>query len=438
MFCNQTPSSSVNTMKKISIAASGDSILTMKQSVHSEPEYLEMVERIRSADLAYTNLEVVLCDFDCYPSAEPGGTYMRADPAMLDEYRWFGFDIVSTANNHSLDYSVGGLLATIKHLKDAGVPYSGTGENLALARAPGYIETRGGRVALISASSSFSSYGRAGHARRDIHGRPGLNPLRHETKHVVSEKSMEDLKRIAKELSLRNGSSTDDAYTFLRNKFVVGDDVGVHTLNNKDDMEENLESIRAATRQADWVLFSLHCHQGREEDNFKPAEFIEEFARNCIDSGSHAFLGHGPHFMKGIEIRDGKPIFYSLGNFIYQNMSIPRMPVEFYESFKLDKYTGTPADAYDEREKTHHAYAGPHAHERWISFYPTMVFEGDRLTELKLYPIDLGENRGRSQRGRPIPAKPKTAEKIFSILKERSEPYGTEISVEKGVGTVSL
>jgi len=425
-------------MKKISIVASGDSILTMKQSVHSEPEFLEMVERIREADVAYTNLEVVLSDFEGYPSAEPGGTYMRCDPALLGEYKWYGFDIFSTANNHSLDYTVGGLLATIRHLKEAGVPYSGTGENLAEAREPGYIETRGGRVALISASSSFASYGRAGHARRDMHGRPGLNPLRYETKNVVSKKSMEDLKRIANELVLRKRSDTSEAYTFLRNKFVVGDDIGVHTQPNQDDMEGNLESIRLATRQADWVFFSLHCHQGREEDNFRPAEFIEEFARSCIDTGAHSFLGHGPHFMKGIEIRDGKPIFYSLGNFVYQNMSIPRLPAEFYESFGLDKYAGTPADAYDAREKTHHAYAGSHAHERWISFYPRMVFEGDRLIELKLYPIDLGENRGRSQRGRPIPAEPKTAVKILSILQERSAFYGTEISVEKGVGTVSL
>jgi poly-gamma-glutamate synthesis protein (capsule biosynthesis protein) len=425
-------------MKKISFVASGDSILTMRHSIHSEPEFIEIIERIRSADLAYTNLEVVLCDFEEYPAAEPGGTYMRSDPAMLDEYLWYGFDIFSTANNHSLDYSVGGLLATITNLKNAGVPYSGTGENLAESREPAYIETRGGRAALISASSSFSSFGRAGPARRDMHGRPGLNPLRHETKYVVSKKSIEALKIIARELSLRQRSGNDDVYHFLENKFLVGDDTGVHTQPNHDDLEGNLESIREAKRQADWIFFSLHCHQGREEDNFKPADFIETFARKCIDTGAHAFLGHGPHFMKGIEIRDGKPIFYSLGNFIYQNMTIPRMPAEFYERFGLNKYQGTPADAYDARSKKHHAYAGPHAYERWISFYPKMVFEGDRLVELKLYPIDLGENKPRSQRGRPITAGKKLAEKILGILKNRSKPYGTEIIVENGIGIVSL
>jgi len=425
-------------MKKISIVATGDSILTMRQSVHSEPEYLKMVERIRSTDLAYTNLEVVLCEYEGYPAAESGGTYMRADPAMIDEYKWMGFDIVSTANNHSLDYMYGGLLATMRILKEAGMPYSGTGRNLAEAREPAYIETRGGRVALISAASSFPSHGRAGSARRDMHGRPGLNPLRHETQYVVSKGSIETLKCVAEELSLRRSQSTGDAYNFLRNKFVVGDEIGVHTTPNEDDVEGNLEAIRNAVRQADWVLFSLHGHEGREEDNFRPAEFIEEFARKSIDAGVHAFIGHGPHFMKGIEIRDGKPIFYSLGNFIYQNMTVTKMPAEFYERYGLDRYAGTPPDAYDARSKTHHSYAGPHAYERWISFYPSMVFEGDQLTTLKLYPVDLGLSRPRSQRGRPIPANPDQAKKIFKILKERSEPYGTKIKVEKGVGIVSL
>ncbi len=119
----------------------------MRQSVHSEPEFLAMVDRIRGADLAYTNLEVVVGDYEGYPSAEPGGTYMRTPPEMLEEYKWMGFDIVSTANNHSLDHTYGGLLVTLEHLRAAGIPCSGTGRNLAEAREPAYIETPGGRAA---------------------------------------------------------------------------------------------------------------------------------------------------------------------------------------------------------------------------------------------------------------------------------------------------
>ncbi|MFQ6053409.1 MAG: CapA family protein, partial [Candidatus Bathyarchaeia archaeon] len=102
---------------------------------------LEMVDLIRSADVAFTNLEMLLHDYEGYPAAECGGTYTRADPSMIEELKWMGYDIVSTANNHSLDYMYGGLFKTIEHLDAAGVPHAGTGRDLAEARQPAYQET---------------------------------------------------------------------------------------------------------------------------------------------------------------------------------------------------------------------------------------------------------------------------------------------------------
>jgi hypothetical protein len=67
-----------------------------------------------------------------------------------------------------------------------------------------------------------------------------------------------------------------------------------------------------------------------------------------------------------------------------------------------------------------------------------MTFEGDQLKELKLYPIDLSQSKPRSQRGRPLLAEPEKAEKILKIIKKLSKPYGTEITVEDGVGIVEL
>ncbi|RLI10752.1 CapA family protein [Candidatus Bathyarchaeota archaeon] len=433
-------------LKRISIVATGDSLITMKQSVHSEPRFLELADLIRGADVAFTNLEMLLHDYesDAYPAAECGGTYTRADPVMIEELKWMGFDLVSTANNHSLDYMYGGLFKTLEHLDAAGVPHAGTGRNLAEARQPAYLETSRGRVALIAAASTFASFGRAGAARRDMHGRPGLNPLRYETWYVVREETLEALKRVAEEMGLPEVVQPEDAYYFLRKKFVVGEDVGVHTKPHKGDMEGNLEAVRDAARQADWVLFSLHAHEGRMGDPERPAEFIEEFARACIDAGAHAVIGHGHHAMRGIEIRDGRPIFYSLGDFIFQNETVAKMPADFYERYKLDPYSGTPADAYDARQKAPPRPGYP-AHKwfteeekYWISVVPSMTFEGDRLTELKLHPIDLGQAKPRSQRGRPMLAEPELAERILETMRELSRPYGTEITVEDGVGVVKL
>jgi poly-gamma-glutamate synthesis protein (capsule biosynthesis protein) len=435
-------------MKKISLVATGDSLITMKQSVHSEPEFMDLVELIREADIAFTNHEMLLHDYDedCYPSAQSGGTYTRASPDIIEELIWMGFDMVSTANNHSLDYMYGGLFSTKAYLEAAGVPHAGTGKDLQEARQPTYMDTAKGRVALIAAASSFAPLGRAGAARRDMHGRPGLNPLRYDSWFTVKKETLEELKALEKEMNMPELVQPEDPDTFyfMGKKYVAGEDVGEHTKPNKADMEGNLESIRDAARQADWVLFSIHAHEGRWRDSEQPADFLEEFNRAAIDAGAHAVIGHGHHAMRGIEIRDGKPIFYSLGNFIFQNQTVQKMPADFYERYKMDPYSGTPADAYDARMKSTPRFGYPehkwfaYDEKYWISVLPSMEFEGDRLTKLELHPVQLGQDLPRSQKGRPMLAKGELANKILGIIKKLSKPYGTEIVKKKGVGVVKL
>jgi len=432
--------------KNISLVATGDSLITLRQSVHSEPEFLDMVKLIRSADIAFTNHEMLLHDYEdwIWPSAESGGTYTRAPPYIIDELKWMGYDIFSTANNHSLDYLYGGLFSTREYLDAAEVLHSGTGKDLAEARAPAYKEYPQGRVALISASSSYASFGRAGDARRDLHGRPGLNPLRVETWWTVKEETLETIKGLEEALGIPELVQPEDAHLFLRQKFVVGDDVGMHTKPHKGDMEGNLESIRDAAKMADWVLFSLHAHEGLPNDREQPAEFIETFAREAIDAGAHAFIGHGHHAMRGIEIRDGRPIFYSLGDFIFQNETVYKMPADFYERYKLDPYKGMVSDAFDARVDAPPRPGWPASkwftrdRKYWISVIPFMEYEGDALSSLKLYPVELGQDKPRSQRGRPMFVDEEEGAEIVGIMKKLSEPYGTEITIRKGIGTVKV
>jgi poly-gamma-glutamate synthesis protein (capsule biosynthesis protein) len=435
-------------LKKMSFVATGDSLITLRQSVHSEPEFMELIEIIRNTDVAFTNHEMLLHDYeeDCYPSPQSGGTYTRAPPEIIEELIWMGFDIVSTANNHSLDYMYGGLFSTKQYLDLYDVPNAGTGKNLQEARQPAYMDTPIGRVALIAAASTFAPLGRAGAARRDMHGRPGLNPLRYDSWFIVKPETMAKIKELEKEMDLPEviQPENEEEYYFFKNKFVIGDDVGIHTKPNKTDMEGNLESIKDAVRQADWVFFSLHAHEGSWKDTEQPAEFIEEFARNAIDAGAHAVMGHGHHAMRGIEIRNGKPIFYSLGNFIFQNQTVQKMPADFYERYKMDPYSGTPADAYDARMNApprpgypeHKWFA--YDEKYWISILPYMEYEGDKLTKLLLYPIQLGQDKPRSQKGRPVMAKGELADKILDIIKKLSKPYGTKITVKNGIGLLNL
>ena len=89
---------------------------------------------------------------------------------------------------------------------------------------------------------------------------------------------------------------------------------------------------------AAWVVVSLHAHeQGATKE--APAGFIGVFARRMIDEGADVVVGHGPHLLRGMEIYRGKPIFYSLGNFVGQNELTYKLPSDSYETFRVDPAT---------------------------------------------------------------------------------------------------
>ena len=103
------------------MALTGDSIITRKLSVYEEPEYLRMIDLLRNADMAFTNLEMLFHDYEPYPMAESGGTWMRADPALAKELAWAGIDMVSRANNHTGDYGTPGMELTTRYVAEAGI-----------------------------------------------------------------------------------------------------------------------------------------------------------------------------------------------------------------------------------------------------------------------------------------------------------------------------
>ena len=79
----------------------------------------------------------------------------------------------------------------------------------------------------------------------------------------------------------------------------------------------------------------------------KPAAFVIEWARACVDAGADIVTASGPHMMRGIEIYNGKPIFYSLGNLWFEFETVDLLPADSYEMWDLDSQALTPADLYD-------------------------------------------------------------------------------------------
>lgn len=432
----------------LTLVASGDTMITRRMSVFREDDFLRLRQLFTDADVGFTNLEMLMHDYEHSPGMA-GGTFTASDPKNLRELEWMGVNLVSTANNHSYDYGEGGVLTNLEHLRRSDLAYAGTGRNLSEARAPAYLDTANGRVALISASSTFSEAGRALDQRPDIRGRPGLNPLRFSTTHIVDRPAFDALRRVNSELGLeaqRNAlrnfrhpgaipEDNDSRFVFLDKVFALGEEFKVSTELNRRDLSDNIKWVRDARRMADWVLVSVHCHESGDHRD-EPPQFLVDFARACIDEGADMFIGHGPHTTRGIEIYKDRPIMYSLGNFVFQNDTVRWQPSYNYETVKLDA-EATPADFYDARSD-HDKRGFPADALYWESVVVRCEFKRESLKGLTLHPIELGHGKKRSQRGRPLLATPAVGRRALERIKRLSKPLGTDIRIERGIGKVRL
>jgi poly-gamma-glutamate synthesis protein (capsule biosynthesis protein) len=422
------------TADRYTIALTGDSIITRKLSVYDEPEFLSMIERIRSADAAFTNIEMLFHDYESYPMSSSGGTYMRAQPELVKELAWAGFDLGGLANNHSGDYGPRAMLLTEKYVREAGITAAGVGRSLAEAREAKFLETKKGRIALVSLASTFPDHSMAGKSRDDIPARPGLSPLRHEVTNRISRAQLESLRGILKSLS-RNVPDTGDSLDFEGERFVVGEPAGIETRPHKEDLEEIAAIVRNAESLSDFTIVSIHAHEGAS-DRTVPAQFVVEFARRMIDEGADVFVGHGPHVLRGIEIYKGRPILYSLGDFIFQNETLQRLPEENYGPLGLGDDKGL--SDFNDARYDHDRTGFPASPEIWESVVAEVVFQGKNLAELKLHPISLGFGKARQVRGRPLLADEALSRKIISDVTRLSKPFGTDVQYVDGVGVVRI
>lgn len=421
----------------ITFALTGDSIITRKLSVYEEPAFMRVINLIRDADVAFTNLEMLFHDYEPYAMSASGGTYMRAEPSLVKDLVWAGFDLVARANNHSGDYGVLGMNLTTKYVADAGLVQAGVGQSLAEAREARFLETPKGRVALISVASTFPDHSRAGRTRGDMPARPGLNPLRFETITTVTPDRMATLQRIAAEVTGRPAPDGPPpaSLTFFGRRFTAGDKPGVTTVPRQEDLDEIAAVVRSASGLADHTIVTIHAHEGGR-DRLVPADFLVTFARAMVDAGADMFVGHGPHVLRGVEIYKGKPILYSLGDFIFQNETLLRLPSENYEPYGLgaDKHVNDFNDARYDFDKR----GFPADRMIWEAVVAVPKFRGEQLTELALHPITLGYGESRSVRGRPLFAEGELGGKILGDIVKLSNEMGTKITVRDGIGYVNV
>ena len=170
------------------------------------------------------------------------------------------------------------------------------------------------------------------------------------------------------------------------------------------DLAEITHSIRDAKEMADYVVMFVHAHEQAPRDLETPAQFVVTYAHAAIDAGADVFTASGPHVLRGIEIYKGKPILYSLGNFIFENDLVVPQPTDLYRTFNLGLDV-LPAEMYDARSD-HDRKAWPADPRDWETVIANVVFRDGRPVQINLTPVTLGYGETRPHRGVPRLADP--------------------------------
>lgn len=419
------------------IALTGDSIVT-RRGLTADPAAAPLHGLLRGCDAAFTNIEVVPNGFRGDPSFENDGSHLAADPGVLDDLIGAGFNLFTAANNHILDYGIAGLRIAMEEMDRRGMCHAGLGHALETARMPAYLDVAAGSIALLACCSTFPKGKEAGAQRPDMQGRPGLNPLRFETVHEVTPAQLAALRQVADALGLETqrrekiqlgfGFPPSDpaVFHFQGQSYREAQTPGIRTTASARDVEGIAKWVREARGRADLVVLSLHAHeQGATME--EPAEFIPAFCRRMIEEGADLVVGHGPHLLRGMEIHRGRPIFYSLGNFVGQNELTLKLPADSYDLFRVPQ-EATPGEMYRRRHDGDRK-GFPADRRFWEAVVPVCRFEGGRLAEIEVHPILLGFGRQPHRRGRPVLAEGAEARAILDRFAALSRRFGVEMEI---------
>ena len=413
---------------------------------------------VRGADFATANLEGTFFDLRTKRIAPIGGGLMAGAPELAEDIKNLGVRLVSKANNHSVDWGVAGMNETRRLLEAAGLPYAGAGDNRQAARAATFVDTPKGRIGVVSAASSFQPSAIPMDEDADIPARGGISVLRTTSVHTVTAKEMavlEQMDAVRKSSGLTisgngggrgNATQTADAdgpkeITVLGQTYRLGDRSGWTWSMNKLDHFEILKEVRSAKKLSDLVIFTIHAHEGPdapgEGDGPYPADFLPTLFHNVIDAGADVVAGHGSHALRGIEIYKGRPIFYGLSTFLFQGYILvtqdsrdaqfvdPRYSSRGDNEVRLNG--GPPPGAVDST-----GLLGS-----WnVSILPVMTYEGGKVKEIRIYPIDVRRNAQAKQSGLPRLAPTELAQRVLKLMRELSAPFGTTIQIEGDVGII--
>lgn len=426
--------------KNLTVMGTGDALFVARFPDYYKAQKEAITEFINSHELKITNLETNLSDFGSYANAYSGGTWINTPKEYFADLKGMGFNFYGTANNHCMDYGHKGLVSTIECLDSQGVAHAGTGLDLQDAQKPALLDLNGKKVAVIAVDASFEKASKAGNPTCNFQGRPGVNYLRHSTSFPINKEQEKVLRQISeqtginytRDFNIATGYVNPDpegVYVFGGITFTTN--VGEPTTKcNKIDKERILSIIKQAKNENDYVFMQIHCHDDDNRSHAHAPEYLEEFCRASIEAGVSAVFGGGCHELRGIEIYKGKPIFYSLGDFIYQGPQVEKLPADFMEQFNA------PLDLTAEQAlnvRSRNGKVGLHLNkENYLTVLPSLTFDGEDLKEIKLLPVGLNFDKKDKLNGLPSVAQGEEAEEILNVINNLSSKYNLKFKLQNG------
>jgi poly-gamma-glutamate capsule biosynthesis protein CapA/YwtB (metallophosphatase superfamily) len=430
--------------ERITVAIVGDLISTrpVAPMLATDAGFLAVVERLRAADVAVGNLEFAAADPDdpeAWVWSIPNDWSIASHPRAVRDLRELGFGAVGRANNHAMDRGPFGMRATSLLLDEAGIDHAGAGEDLARASAPSYHETARGRLGIVSVTTSPSPPDVAGalDAFAGLASRPGIHALAVEPVVTVPSAAHGVLKAVHDAVPDAMGGwmNADPNLRVFAARFEPGDHVSVRYEVDPQGRTRLLRSVRQAARHADVVLMTVHAHQA-DADPASPPAFLRELARDAIAAGADAVAISGPHVLAPVELVDGCPVFYGLGDFIWSDLGGP-LPAYFWSETRavlgadIDPAAMTEAELVTRLNDD--GFADP-----WVfrGIQAEVVVGPTGVEGVRVYPVDLGQREPITRRGVPRIPEPTVAAEILDRLRSMSAPLGTSIAIGDGVGTV--
>ncbi len=419
----------------------------------------KIVSEFKNADAVAANAEFTCPNLENTPPAAGRGYITSVREETLNEFSELNIKLVNFANNHTGDFGIDGMKNTIDASRKRGLIPTGVGLSLDEARLPKFVDTPNGRFGIVSAAATRSERFVASNAGGEVIARPGLAPLRWNRSYVLPESLFKNLQTIdealgtAEAFRVCNNIEIKAPFTDKQFKFgsmfegsldiKKGDKAHVETIYNVSDAIELLKSVRDAANRSDFNIVSIHTHEGLNNNWYSliPAEFIQKFAREVIDNGADAFVGHGAHFMRGVEIYKGKPIFYNLGSLLMEfETGSSIISPEMYSTYGLPT-NSRPSDlhrmrANDPKTGEFRGFNGdPMFSRNAVAIFDTSE---DKLS-FKLLPLDLNMRRvHRMERGIPYIVTPKVGHEIAEFLTKASTQWNTILKFNEETGYIDI